>query len=123
MPDNKEIPNQNTLFSSSGPPHSPPKPAEPTKGADTKAPSAADAKKPTEPAKAPDAKSTPAADAKKPVEPAKAPDATAQRLHGTMRCPAIWYFTRRIPMWALWAAGTKMETCSLSTVPAAITMW
>ena len=77
MPDNKEIPNQNTLFSSSGPPHSPPKPAEPTKGADTKAPSAADAKKPTEPAKAPDAKSTPAADAKKPVEPAKAPDAKA----------------------------------------------
>ncbi len=77
MPENKEIPNQNTLFSSNSQSHSPPKPAEPPKGPDAKAPSAADAKKPTEPAKAPDAKSTPAADAKKPVEPAKAPDAKA----------------------------------------------
>lgn len=75
MPDNKEIPNQNTLFSSSGPPHSPPKSAEPTKGADTKAPPTADSKKSAEPPKAPDTKATPAADGMKPAEPAKAPDA------------------------------------------------
>lgn len=75
MPDNKEIPNQNTLFSSSGPPHSPPKPAEPIKGADTKAPPTADGKKSAEPPKAPDTKTTPTANGKKPAEPAKAPDA------------------------------------------------
>ena len=45
MPENKEIPNQNTLFSSNSQSHSPPKPAEPPKGPDAKAPSAADAKK------------------------------------------------------------------------------
>ena len=77
MPENKEIPNQNTLFSSSGPPHSPPKPAEPTKEADTKAPPTADGKKSAEPPKAPDTKTTPAADGMKPAEPAKAPDAKA----------------------------------------------
>ena len=75
MPENKEIPNQNTLFSSSGPPHSPPKPAEPTKEADTKAPPTADGKKSAEPPKAPDTKTTTAADGMKPAEPAKAPDA------------------------------------------------
>ena len=77
MPENKEIPNQNTLFSSNSQSHSPPKPAEPPKGPDAKAPPAADAKKPAEPAKAPDAKAPPAADAKKPTEPPKAPDAKA----------------------------------------------
>ena len=75
MPENKEIPNQNTLFSSNSQSHSPPKPAEPPKGLDTKAPPAADAKNPTEPAKAPDAKAPPAVDAKKPAEPTKVPDA------------------------------------------------
>ena len=75
MPDNKEIPNQNTLFSSGSPPHSLPKSAEPTKEADTKAPPTADGKKSAEPPKAPDTKTTPAADGMKPAEPAKAPDA------------------------------------------------
>ena len=77
MPDNKEIPNQNTLFSSGSPPHSLPKSAEPTKEADTKAPPTADGKKSAEPPKAPDTKTTPAADGMKPAEPAKAPDAKA----------------------------------------------
>ena len=77
MPENKEIPNQNTLFSSNSQSHSPPKPVEPPKGPDTKAPPAADAKKPAEPPKGPDTKTPPAADAKKPTEPAKAPDAKA----------------------------------------------
>ena len=74
MPENKEIPNQNTLFSSSSQSHSPPKPAEPSKGPDAKTPPAADGKKPVEPSKAPDAKAAPAADSKKPAEPAKGPD-------------------------------------------------
>lgn len=74
MPENKEIPNQNTLFSSSSQSHSPPKPAEPSKGPDAKTPPAADGKKPVEPSKAPDAKVAPAADSKKPAEPAKGPD-------------------------------------------------
>ena len=77
MPENKEIPNQNTLFSSGSPPHSLPKSAEPTKEADTKAPPTADGKKSAEPPKAPDTKTTPAADGMKPAEPAKAPDAKA----------------------------------------------
>ena len=69
MPENKEIPNQNTLFSSNSQSHSPPKPAEPPKGPDAKAPPAADGKKHAEPSKAPDAKAAPTADAKKPTEP------------------------------------------------------
>lgn len=92
MPDNKEIPNQNTLFSSSSQPHSPPKappdakaapamdtkkPAEPPKVPETKTAPAADAKKPAEPPKEPGAKAAPAADMKKPTEPPKAPDAKA----------------------------------------------
>ena len=85
MPENKENPNQNTLFSAS--PQSPKtpdgkttpaadgkKPTEPPKAPDAKTTPAADGKKPTEPPKAPDAKATPAADAKKPTEPPKAPD-------------------------------------------------
>ncbi|MEQ2442327.1 ParB N-terminal domain-containing protein [Pseudoflavonifractor sp. CLA-AP-H29] len=75
MPENKEIPNQNTLFSSNSQSHSPPKPAEPAKAPDAKAAPAADAKKPTEPAKGPDTKTPPAADGKKPAGPAKGPDA------------------------------------------------
>ena len=77
MPENKEIPNQNTLFSSNSQSHSPPKPAEQTKAPDAKAAPAADGKKPTEPAKTPDAKAAPAADGKKTAEPTKAPDAKA----------------------------------------------
>ena len=77
MPENKEIPNQNTLFSSNSQSHSPPKPAEPPKGPDAKAPPAADGKKHAEPSKAPDAKAAPTADAKKPTEPPKAPDTKA----------------------------------------------
>ena len=92
MPDNKEIPNQNTLFSSSSQPHSPPKAppdakaapvadvkksSEPPKAPGNKATPAADMKKPTEPPKAPEAKASPAADGKKPTEPSKAPDAKA----------------------------------------------
>ena len=77
MPENKEIPNQNTHFSSNSQSHSPPKPAEPPKGPDAKAPPAADGKKHAEPSKAPDAKAAPTADAKKPTEPPKAPDTKA----------------------------------------------
>ncbi len=77
MPENKEIPNQNTLFSSNSQSHSPPKPAEQTKAPDAKAAPAADGKKHAEPSKAPDAKAAPTADAKEPTEPAKAPDAKA----------------------------------------------
>ena len=77
MPDNKEIPTQNTPSSPSGQPHSPPKPTEPAKAPDAKTAPTADAKKPTEPPKAPDTKAPPAADGKKPVEPSKTPDAKA----------------------------------------------
>ena len=77
MPENKEIPNQNTLFSSNSQSHSPPKLAEPPKGPDAKAPPAADGKKHAEPSKAPDVKAAPTADAKKPTEPPKAPDTKA----------------------------------------------
>ena len=68
MPENKENPNQNAMFSAS---------TQPPKAADAKAAPAADAKKPTEPPKAPDAKPAPAADGKKPTEPPKAPDGKA----------------------------------------------
>lgn len=77
MPDNKEIPNQNTPSSSSGQPHSPPKPAESTKTPDAKAAPPTDTKKPVEPSKAPDTKAAPVDNAKKPAEPAKGPDAKA----------------------------------------------
>ena len=88
MPENKENPNQNTLFSASPQPPKTPdgkttpaadgkKPTEPPKAPDAKATPAADGKKPTEPPKAPDAKATPAADGKKTTEPPKAPDAKA----------------------------------------------
>ena len=77
MPENKEIPNQNTLFSSNSQSHSPPKPAEQTKAPDAKAAPAADGKKHAEPSKAPDAKAAPTADAKEPTEPPKAPDTKA----------------------------------------------
>lgn len=91
MPDNKEIPNQNTLFPSSSQPHSPPKAppdakaapvadvkksSEPPKAPDNKA-TPANMKKPTEPTKAPDVKAASAADGKKTAEPSKAPDAKA----------------------------------------------
>ena len=68
MPENKENPNQSTLFSAS---------TQPPKTADAKATPAADGKKATEPPKAADAKATPAADGKKPAEPPKAADAKA----------------------------------------------
>ena len=77
MPDNKEIPNQNTLFSSNSQSHSPPKPAEPLKVPDAKATPAADGKKSVEAAKVPDTKAPPVANAKKPAEPSKAPDTKA----------------------------------------------
>ena len=86
MPENKEIPNQNTLFSSNSQSHSPPKPAEPPKGPDAKTEPTADGKKPTEPAKTPDAKAKSAADAKKPAEPSKAPD-TKRRCHHLFHRP------------------------------------
>ena len=68
MPENKENPNQSTLFSAS---------TQPPKTADAKAVPAADGKKPAEPPKAPDAKAAPAADGKKPAELPKAPDGKA----------------------------------------------
>ena len=85
MPENKENPNQNTLFSaSSQPPKTPDgkatpaadgkKPTEPPKAPDAKTAPATDGKKPAEPPKAPDGKTAPAADGKKPTEPPKAPD-------------------------------------------------
>lgn len=78
MPENKEIPNQNTLFSSNSQAHSPPKPAEQPKAQDAKAPPAADVKKPAELSKSPDTKATPDADAKKSAEPSKAPEAKTE---------------------------------------------
>ena len=88
MPDNKENPNQNTMFSASTqspkaadtkatPAADGKKPAEPPKAADTKATPAADGKKPADPPKAADAKATPAADSKKPADPPKAADTKA----------------------------------------------
>lgn len=78
MPENKEIPNQNTLFSSNSQAHSPPKPAEQPKAQDAKAPPAADVKKPAELSKSPDTKATPDADAKKSAETSKAPEAKTE---------------------------------------------
>ena len=88
MPETKENPNQNTMFSTSPQPPKTPdgkttpaadgkKPTEPPKAPDGKATPAADGQKPTEPPKAPDGKATPAADGKKPTEPPKAPDGKA----------------------------------------------
>lgn len=48
---------------------------------------------------------------------------TAPPSLGMRRCPAIWYSTRRIPMWASWAAGMRAAICSSSTAPADTTMW
>ena len=86
MPENKEKPNQNPLFSASNQPSKTTdtkttpavdgkKPTEPPKAPDGKTAPAADGEKPTEPPKTADGKTTPTADGKKPTEPPKAPDA------------------------------------------------
>lgn len=48
---------------------------------------------------------------------------TAPPSPGMRRYPATWCFTRRIPMWASWGAGTRMASYGSYTVPADTTMW